>query len=299
VPERERARLADGCVGISNNHFDTDGCCAMFAVSRPEAALGRETSLLEAAAAGDFFRTPSDRAFRVDAVIGNLADPERSPWAGRFRGLDDPAKHTLLATEVVERMPELLDGDLEAFADLWRPEAENLAEDRAALAASARDEIVHLDHCVWESRPGSAFDPGRHALFGGTNADRVLAIGHPSGGTTYRFLLSTLSWFELVTRRALPRPDLAALASRLNEAEGTAPEAPEAWRFQEVASPSPELWFGDAGLESFSERSLALRPSRLAPALVRQTIADALRASWRFPEDPADPEESRNQSRAS
>jgi hypothetical protein len=282
--EAERERLAEGCVGIANNHFDTDGCCAMFAVLRPERALERESKLLSAAAAGDFFQAPSDHAFRLDAVITNLADPGRSPWADRFRGLGDAAKHTLLVTEIVERMPELLDGDLPEFAKLWRPESEALAEDRAALATAVRDEIVHLDHCVWEGPAGLAFDPGRHALFGGTKADRILAIGRPAVGATYRFLLSTLSWFDLVTRTALPRPDLATLAARLNEAEGTSPDAAIAWRFQETGSPSPELWFGDAELEFFSERCPALRPSRLDPAFVRRAIAEALRASWRFPE---------------
>ncbi len=288
LAEGARARLADGCVAIANNHFDTDGCCAMFAVRRPEAALARESRLLEAAAAGDFFRTPSDPAFRLDAVITNLADPGRSPWAERFRGLDDAARHTLLVTEIVERMPELLDGDLAEFAELWRPEAEDLAADRAALAAAARDEIVHLDHCVWEGAPGVGFDPGRHALFGTTKADRILAIGRPAGGgTTYRFLLSTLSWFDLATRTALPRPDLESLAAKLNEAEGTSAGAQVAWRFQAATSPSPELWFGSGDLELFEERCPALRPSRLEPGLVRREIAEALRASWRFPDDDA------------
>jgi hypothetical protein len=286
LPESERARLAEGCVGIANNHFDTDGCCAMFATLRPEAALAREAPLLEAAAAGDFFQTPSERAFRIDAVVTNLADPERSPWGDRFHGLDDLAKHTLLATEIVERLPRMLDGDLAEFEDLWRPEAEDLAEDRAALAAATRDEIVHLDHCVFES--GARFEPGRHALFGSTKADRILAIGREAGGATYRFLLSTLSWFDLVSRKPLPRPDLASLAARLNEAEGTPAESGAAWRFQEVESPSPELWFGSADLELFSERSPALLPSRLEPSLVRRTIAEALRESWRFPEADVD-----------
>jgi hypothetical protein len=281
-----RERLADGCRAIANNHFDTDGCCAMYAVRRPESALARAPRLLDAAAAGDFFRTPSDHAFRLDAVITNLADPARSPWADRFRGLDDAAKHTFLATEIVERMPELLDGELAELADLWRPEAEGLAADRAALATATRDEIVHLDHCVWEGPAGVAFDPGRHALFGSTSCDRILAIGRPpGGGPTYRFLLSTLSWFDLATRTALPRPDLASLAARLNEAEGTSDDADAAWRFQAILSPSPELWFGVADLELFEERCPALRPSRLESAFVRREIAEALRASWRFPEE--------------
>jgi hypothetical protein len=285
LPAAERARLAKGCTAIANNHFDTDGVCAVFAVARPELALPRQAMLLETAAAGDFYQVPSERAFRLDAVITNAADEDRSPWAPRTRGLLAAEKHTLLLQELVGRLPEMLDGDLEAYAELWKPEAADLRADLAALAAAERSEVVHLDLCVWEGGRGTAFVPGRHALFGSTRMDRVLAIGQADGGRTYRLLLSTLSWFDLVSRRPLPRPDLRALADALNELEGTDAGAELAWRTQDPESPSPELWFGTADLEHFSERSDALRPSRLEPAAVRRATSDALRASWAFPVD--------------
>jgi len=284
----DRSRLADGCTAIANNHFDTDGACAMFAVSRPALALPREKVLLASAAAGDFFQVPSPHAFRLDALIRNLADEGRSPWSSRFAGLEPSRKHTLLLVEILERLPAMLDGDIEEFEDLWRPEAEDLTRDLSALAAAERDEIVHLDLCVWEGPPGVPFDPGRHSVFGSVRADRALLIGHPGSlgaGSTFRLILSTLSWFDLVSRRALPRPDLAALAARLNEAEGTSSSGPAAWRTEEPGSPSPELWFGREDVEDLRERSGALLESRLSPAIVRRAVGDALRASWRFPQD--------------
>lgn len=281
----ERAAPSEGCSTVANNHYDTDGACAMFAVARPELAIPRTDRLLDAAAAGDFFQVPSEHAFRLDAVITNLADAERSPWGPRFRGLDAREKHEQLLVELVERMPAMLDSDLSEFGDLWRPEAEELRTDLAALGTADRSEIVHLDLCVWEGPRGAAFDPGRHAVHGSTRADRILLVGHPGAGSTYRLLLSTLSWFDLCTRRPLPRPDLAALARRLNEEEGTDPDEPAAWRAQDARSPSPELWFGAEDVEEFSERSGALRQSRLAPAFVRRAVGDALRASWTFPEE--------------
>lgn len=281
--EARRDELAAGCTAIANNHFDTDGVCAVFAVRHPGLALARERPLLDAAAAGDFFQVPSEHAFQIDATISNLADPGRSPWGDRFAGLSEREKHEWLLGEIVGILPSLLDGDLAQHAELWQPELEDLRRDRAELAAAERDEIVHLDLAVWTSRR-PPFDPGRHALFGSTRADRVLAIGAGRAGTTYRLLLGTLSWFDLVTRTALPRPDLAGLAARLNGIEGCAPSDAHAWRFQDVASPSPELWFGAADLEWFPERSPALRESRLAPAVVRREIADALRRSWTFPD---------------
>jgi hypothetical protein len=284
----ERSRLAAGCRAIANNHFDTDGACAMFATRFPALALPRAERLLATAAAGDFYQVPSEEAFALDAAITNLADPERSPWSDRFRGLDTRARHAVALEGIAERLPALLDGGFDGalaeFEDLWRNELERLRTDLADLRAATRDDVVHLDLCVWESRPGARFAPGRHALFGSTKADRVLAIGPAGGGVTYRLLLSTLSWFDLVSRDALPRPDLASLAERLNEAEGSQPTDSSAWRTQENTNASPELWFGAAELESFAEHSCALRESRLGPAVVRRAVSDALRACWVFPE---------------
>src|SRR5262249_33461440 len=109
----ERAELAEGCTAIGNNHFDTDGALAMFAVARPALALPRAPRLLEAAAAGDFFQVPSEHAFRLDAVVTNLADPGRSPWSSRPGDRSSAEKHARLYRELVERLPSMLDGDLE------------------------------------------------------------------------------------------------------------------------------------------------------------------------------------------
>jgi len=282
LPARERGRLAEGCTAILANHYDTEGVCAVFAVRHPDLALPRAQALLDAGAAGDFFQVPGEDAFRLDAVVSNLDDPARSPWAPRFAGLDDRARHELLLHELVDRLPGLLDGDLGEFRGLWEPELDRLRADLAALDRAARDEVVHLDLAVWTGRE-AGFVPGRHALFARTRADRVLVIDTSGEGATFRLLLSTLSWFDPVSREALPRPDLAALAARLNEEEGCADPDEAAWRAQATDSPAPQLWFGTARQPRYAEHNACLRPSRLAPALVQRCVADALRASWAFP----------------
>lgn len=285
--------LAAGCVALANNHYDTDGVCALFAVREPDAALAREKELLDVAATGDLFRFPSERAYAIDLVIGGLADEQRSPLREHFATLDDRARRELVLNEAVRVLPELLDGALEPYAELWKRELEDALADRRDLATAAKDEIVHLDLAAWtaphdarSSRANAtAFDPGRHALLGSTSADRVLVVGPRESGTTYRFLVNTTSWFDLVSRRPPPRPDLAALAKRLNELEGARADDDLAWRAQPIASPSPELWFGGAEHAWFAEHCAALGPSRLAPTVVRAEIVEALRAAWTFPED--------------
>lgn len=283
LPRSRQEELARGCVALANNHHDTDGCCALFVLAHAEKALPRERALLEAAAAGDFFRFPSERAFAIDCIVNGLADEERSPLRARFAGLDDRARRELATREAVRILPELLDGALEPFADLWKAPLARCLADRAALASAAHDELVHLDLAVWTSAAPD-FAPGRHAFLGAADADRVLLLRTTAAGTTARFVVNTTSWFELPDRHAQPRPDLRALAERLNALEGTAASDEHAWRAQPADSPSPELWFGGREHAFFAEHATALAQSRLDPRAIRAEVVEALRAVWVFPE---------------
>ncbi len=283
LPRARQDELARGCEAIANNHYDTDGVCALFALRHPERALPLEARLLATAAAGDFFALPDERAFQTDLIVEGLADEERSPWREKFAGLDDHARRGWVLREIVERFDEILTGDLERYEDLWRGGLERLRADRESLASASRDEITHLELCVVTSREAD-FGPGRHALFGSTNADRVLVVGERSGGATYRFVIGTRSWFDLVSQKPLTRPSLEELCLRLNELEGSDPAEEFAWRSQSVQSPSPELWFGRAEHPMFAEHSDVLEVSRLAPNDVRPLVLDALRDAWTFPE---------------
>lgn len=283
LPAERRQALAAGAVAIVNNHYDTDGTCSLFAVRHPELALPRKDRLLAAASAGDLFAYPDDHALCVDAIVAGLADPERSLWRERIAGLDDRARHEAVTLELLDALPDILDGKIEPYTELWEPVLDAARCDVRDVENAARDELVHLDLTVVtastntrSSRGGTeSFDPGRHALFGTCTTDRVLVIGPGSVGTTYRLIVSTLSWFDLVTREGLERPDLARLAERLNELEGAAGAA--AWHAQSASGASPELWFGTAENPSFSEHAPCLLPSRLDPAVVRREVFDAAR----------------------
>lgn len=303
LEQAEQRRLARGCTALVNNHYDTDGNAALFAVLRPTLALPRARALIAAAAAGDFFQGADEGAFVLDTLVGAFADRERSPIAAQLRGLDDEARSLRSTEYLFERFADLLDGRNSEFAPLYAEPLASLRADLADLSRAAKDDLAHLDLCVWTAapearsgRPGSpgAFDPGRHALFAGPTPagsaispsvrDRALVVGPRGAGATYRLVISTFSWFDLPTRAALGRPHLEQLALRLNEMEGTALDAPVRWRAQPTGSPSPELWFGRAQGAWFAEHCGALEVSGLAPTKVRRVILEMLRGALELPE---------------
>ena len=283
LARERRSELARGCTAIVNNHYDTDGSCSLFAVRHPARALELEAALLDAAAAGDFYRLPSERAFCVDAIVHALSDPERSPLA--LAGLDELARHQAATDRLMDDLPAVLEADLAPWGPLWEEPLEGLRADLAALEGCERDVVTHLDWTVYAARGPAAesLDPCRHALLGKTGSDRVLFLAEAPAGTRCRLVIGTLSWFDLVSRSREPRPRLGELAERLNELEGADPAAESAWRAQDVESPSPELWFGLADHDMFADRCPALRPSRLEPAQLRREIADCLRATVPLP----------------
>lgn len=284
--EVEREALAVGCTAIVNTHYDTDGVCAMFAARHPELALEHAGALLEAAAAGDFFRIPSDRALALDALVSGLNDLERSPLRAGLEGLDDSTRHERLCRHLVDALGGWLASADLPHREVWEPVVEDAHDDVEDLRACHIETDEDLDLCVFTAAEGalstrtharpSGFDPGRHALFEGADTDRVLVVAPRTDGTTYRFLISTLSWFELPGVHPRPRPDLRAVAAGLNSREGILPEAELGWRAQARTNASPELWFGREQQPSFSEHSAALRPSRLSPEEVTQALLEGI-----------------------
>lgn len=280
LPEAERAELTAGCTALVNNHYDTDGVLAMFALARPEEALPRAEAMLAAAAAGDFFALPSEAAFQLDQVVTHLVDPARSPLD--LAGLNDRQRYERATAELLEHLPSLLDGDLDAYEELWRPELERLREDLTLLDRSGLDELVHLDLAVWTVPEGG--DPGRHALFGRSDMDRHLVLAPGATGATARLIVGTRSWFDLASEPRQPRPDLTALHAQL---EGLAP----GWQLQSIRGASPELYFGTPGLANYTEHAAEhLTPCPIDPLILKGAVVDAVRAVWVFSDDPEDDE---------
>jgi hypothetical protein len=241
---------------VSNSHFDEDGLLGVFALVDPEAALGLKDLVIDVARAGDFGWSHTRHAARVAFAISALVDPTLSPLdAATFEG-DYPAMAAQLYRELLPMVPELLI-DVDRFRDLWANEDEHLTASEHMLddgeatlvehpeldlavvtfPSALRDRVVH--------RFTQQRDAGLHPM-AVHNRTQMTRITYVSEGR-YEVQLRYETWVQLVSRRPLPRPELAPLAARLNDLESSGGE----WRFDGAGGITPRL-----GLQGADESDL-------------------------------------------
>lgn len=212
---------------VSNNHFDQDGVCGVYALIDPHAALERQAKVIDVAAAGDFGVVTHREAARIAMALAAY-DSERSPIAAELAGLAYPEVCGLLYQHTLPLMTDLLDHP-ERWQHLWAEEDAHLQEGLDAIAAGVVtiEEHPAVDLAVvtvpddWGERVAHRFTQSRlaalhpMAINSSTACLRVLV----RQGRRYHLELRYETWVMLVSRRPLPRPDLRTLVAHLDERE--------------------------------------------------------------------------------
>jgi hypothetical protein len=250
LPEARQQELARGCTAIANNHYDTDGVCALFApAERRSQAASRSR--------------PRPATYRVPRA--RLALDALGRRSGRGRG--GAAAHQASCSN---RREVALDspGGLEGLGH-WQPEPELRADQRRARGRP------RTRSRTWSRRLSSGDDrAGRHALREGTRTARWSSPA--SGGTHARLVVNTSSCSELAPAR-LPRRT-SGPAARLNGFEGAAGSAPAGARRDREPHPEPGPAGGFEHLRSTTTRS----PPAGGSDPIKRT-ARGPRAAWVFP----------------
>ena len=188
---------------VINNHFDTDGVLAAWALLESERALADRGLLIAAAEAGDFDEWPAlERGLWLDAAI-------RALGAGAS---DDGAAYR----QVLPGLGDLIRG-IDGRRDLWGREWDELqaavvALESGRMVADRHDHIAILVH-----RPAQPEAPGpllaRRFLPGARRY--LLAFECDSGRFAYRYERPRYAWADTVVRPPLAQPAAGALAQAL------------------------------------------------------------------------------------
>ena len=224
----ERPELHVPVEVVSNNHFDEDGLVGVWAMVNPDEAQRRCDLLVDIAAAGDFATYRYRRAARAAFTLSAFADPDHSPLGANVFAVDYPDLVATLFDELLPRLGDICDRP-DDYRALWEAEDAALTESEAAIenGAATIEELPALDLAVvtipadldlrrvhrFTQRRTEAIHP--MAVHNATDCFRVLVVQ----GRRFRFHDRYESWVQYVSRKPLPRVDLAPLAKRLSELE--------------------------------------------------------------------------------
>ncbi|MCC6463868.1 MAG: hypothetical protein IT463_00855 [Planctomycetes bacterium] len=241
LQEKDRDVLR-GFTTVTNNHWDTDGCCSAFALIQPGVALVQGHHLIAAALAGDFELFTTPEGVKIDLTLTALTQhPASSVHSDRFT--DERARRQAQYDHGLALLPSLL-ANPDLHADWFAREYWTIQRDLRAL----REDLHHVERFDALDLSVVRADQPLHRTAVNTAAgtDRVLTLtSHPQGGVTAELRLTTLSWFELVAQPKRTRVDWSPLLSRLTEEFAAAGGH---WQADDLADPTPRLAFvGDSG----------------------------------------------------
>jgi hypothetical protein len=243
-----KTQYAPKVKAVSNNHFDEDGICSVWAMLHPKLAHKRRELLIDVARAGDFSTYRRPQAAKVVFTIRSYADPAISPVVDDLQGDDGTGSARYQA--LLPLLQSFLE-DTDRYGPYWAEEWSVMLRSKTAMVMGEVDlrEIPHVDLAVAET--AEPLHP--MVLYHNTERLRVLTA-LPGGYYCLRYRYET--WVQFASRPVMPRVDLAPLLPRLQELE----EGDVTWTFDGIAHTTPTLQpravDGQPGPSSLSLQSL-------------------------------------------
>jgi hypothetical protein len=212
---------------VSNNHFDEDGLCAVWAMLHPKQAMEKRELLVDVATAGDFgvYRRP--QAAKVVFTIRSYAEPGTSPVEDQLGGDDGSGSARYQA--LLPLLRDFLE-ETERYGPYWDDEWSAMLRSKTVLVTGEVElhEIPHVDLAVAQS-PHSL-----HPMVINQNTERLRVLtAQPGGFYCLRYRYET--WVQFASRPVMPRVDLAPLQPRLQALE----QEEVTWTFGGLGSITP------------------------------------------------------------
>jgi hypothetical protein len=223
--DRERVPIC------SNDHYDTDGVLAVWAMCIPEDALLEKDMSIRAAEAGDFNHYSNDEAFCVDAAVEGYRHSPNSPYQPTIATLDHAAADGYVYQKLSHMFPDLWQ-DLERHKSLWEGALNQLHKNFDAFKAKEFSVKELWDD--WLSVVEGPFSPHPMAVDRFCQG-RVFLLSNPGPegkGRTFGVDYAYWSWADTVVRVKVNWADFAPLAQALNAKDQGTGQWLTAWKGQ-------------------------------------------------------------------
>jgi hypothetical protein len=231
---------------VSNNHLDTDGLLAVWAVLNPEEALRHRRFLVDAARAGDFGTFTSADAVKFDRVVAAWWDPERSSLGRRLAGAGASERQRIAHEDLLPRLPDLF-YRVNAHRRIWEEEFQTIVHSFQRVRDGAARIREYPASCLSVIETEEDLEP--MARFDSCRFHRVLTACRDGRGYLYRLEHHVFSWFDTVTPPRGGRTDLTPLALRLNEME---PAREGRWTYTGNQDMAARLFLADGSGEAMA-----------------------------------------------
>lgn len=224
---------------VTNDHYDTDGLLAIWALLNSTGSPEHTPALQAAAAAGDFYEFTSPEAVQFDLIVRAFESLEKSPLVRQITGLPDAERWQIATEALLSEMPGLL-YEPERYRHLWEEEYRKLLEKISRLQSGSVE--VH----EWPAEHLSVISTGvpldHFTRNIAARGHRILETLREPDGSTYELYYREFLWYDIVSRPRTPKHRLIHAAERLNELES--PETCGSWG---VTKWSPALRFVASG----------------------------------------------------
>ncbi len=249
---------------LTNNHFDTDGLLAVFALLYPEKAEPLAKTLIETSEACDFSSFSSENGVQLNILIDQICHAEASPFRNKWRAFSGP-KDSIYYKILLQELPDLIKRK-DDYSDLWRGKFDKIVasmtlfEKRAIWVEEFND--VSLTVVVDDAKPAP------QAIDYYCKGDIFLIIQERSGRYNYELSYRYYSWADTVRRPPILKIPTTHLAEYLNRNEK---EGHGKWRSTTKGQP-----FDSTTVLSFTDNKGAPCFSGISPDEVTQAVLSHL-----------------------
>ncbi len=256
----DKDKYLKGLEIVTNNHYDTDGFLSIASILYPDLSIENEKLLIDTATTGDFSRFTTHKALKFDLTISGFSSSNKSPLYSQIQDLLEAPKRQILYDTLFDLYPKLL-SEIDTYNYLWDEEYHLILTELEEL----KNGTIRVENYP-DIDFGIIYAPEKlHlvTLCTATPSNRILEITRHNDGFFYDFQYTVDSWFDLLTKKPLPRLDLKPLAMKLNDME---PDSMVLWEADSITHPRPTL----SPKDSQGNRTM----SCLSPDRVTQLFTD-------------------------
>lgn len=201
---------------ISNNHFDSDGVIAAFVLINPAFAVDNKQMLINIANTSDFYEFTTEDALKIDIVLTNLMDKEKSLYKDLIKDESFPNAAQLMYEKAFFLLPDLID-NIEKYEEQWKENFEwfEKSEQSFITQQSVFSHYGDIKLSVIESD----FPIHRVSKVSQANHDIILSSIRNDGDRLYELEYKPYTWHSTTRQNQVQRKSFESLAEKLNQIE--------------------------------------------------------------------------------